>query len=57
MKYSLAIDKNINRFFLWVNSENKEAMKIYNKMGFKEDDILNCVLVNNTNFKMELDKK
>jgi ribosomal protein S18 acetylase RimI-like enzyme len=47
IKYSLAADKNINRFFLWANSENKAALSIYSKMGFKEDDILNCVLVNN----------
>nr|WP_321244006.1 GNAT family N-acetyltransferase [uncultured Psychroserpens sp.] len=46
LKYSLAVDQNINRFFLWANSENTAAMSIYDKMGFKEDDILNCVLVN-----------
>lgn len=49
MNYSVAIDKNISRFFLWVNIENKAAMNLYNGMGFKEDDILNCVFVNNNN--------
>jgi ribosomal protein S18 acetylase RimI-like enzyme len=42
----LAVDKDINRFLLWVNIENKIAIKLYNKMGFKEDGLLNCLLAN-----------
>ena len=46
MKYCAAADKSINRFFLWVNTENKEAINLYKKLGFTEDDILNYILIN-----------
>lgn len=46
MTYCTAADKGINRFFLWVNVENKEAINLYNKMGFTEDDILNYIFIN-----------
>jgi ribosomal protein S18 acetylase RimI-like enzyme len=46
MKYSLAVDKKISRYFLWVNIENNEAINLYKKIGFKEDDILNCIFAN-----------
>ncbi|CAN0460382.1 unnamed protein product, partial [Hapterophycus canaliculatus] len=45
MKY-LSFDKDINRLLLWVNIENKIAINLYKKMGFKEDELLNCVLAN-----------
>ena len=46
LKYSMSRDANINRYFLWVNIKNKAATNLYNKMGFKEDDILNCLFIN-----------
>jgi ribosomal protein S18 acetylase RimI-like enzyme len=47
LKHSIAIDQSITRYYLWVNIENKAAINLYNKMGFNEDDILNCLFINN----------
>jgi len=47
LKHSIAINEHISRYFLWVNIENKAAINLYNKMKFKEDDLLNCLFINN----------
>jgi ribosomal protein S18 acetylase RimI-like enzyme len=47
LKHSITINENISRYFLWVNIENNAAINLYNKMKFKEDDLLNCLFINN----------
>lgn len=46
MKYYLTKNKEINRYTLWVDSSNQNAIDKYKYFGFNEDKIMNTIYIN-----------